>query len=65
VRRREETPVKSLWIRVGFAVLGLLAIMSGGTLEIRHHLVLGALVFIVGIGMVVWVTGASEGTSGH
>jgi hypothetical protein len=58
-------PIRSVWIRVGFAAMGLLAIMSGGTLEIRHHLVLGALTFALGLGVVLWLTGSSEGTSGH
>jgi len=54
-----------VWARVGFAVTGLLAIMSGGTLEIRHHLVLGVLIFVIGVGLVVWMTSSSAGTPGR
>ncbi|MCL5967441.1 MAG: hypothetical protein M1516_02165 [Firmicutes bacterium] len=55
---------RSLCIRVGFACLGLVAIMSGGTLEIRHHLLLGALAFVLGIALLVVVAGSYEGTPG-
>ncbi len=49
---------------MGFACLGLVAIMSGGTLEIRHHLLLGALAFVLGIALLVVVAGSYEGTPG-
>ena len=46
-----------------WALLAVAGILSGGTLEVRHHLLLGALIFVSGTGLLVWVTGSSEAGS--
>jgi hypothetical protein len=52
-----------VWAKVSLAVLAVVAMLSGGTLEFRHHLLLGALMFVAGTGILVWVAGASESGS--
>jgi hypothetical protein len=52
-----------VWLKLGMALLAVAGILSGGTLEVRHHLLLGALIFVSGTGLLVWVTGSSEAGS--
>ena len=46
--------------RIAGALAALGALLDGTLLEHRHHVLAGALIFIVGVAMLLVVSGASE-----
>jgi hypothetical protein len=46
--------------RIAGALVAVAALLDGTLLEHRHHVLAGALIFVVGVAMLLVVSGASE-----